>query len=315
MVAAGHGDDAAEVFAVGVELAFEVADPAVGGVGAAGGHAALDDEAGDDAVEGGVVEPAGGGEFEEVADVFGGPGGFEGDFEGAEGGFEFDGAGEFGGGGGEEGFDLFGFDGDGEDFDGLGGEVVGAGGGLGDFFDDVHAFGDVAEGGEFAVEGGLGADADEELGAAGVGFAGDADGGDGAAFVFEVGELVGEEVKAAGAPEVAGCFGGLEEGVAALDDAVGDDAEEGGAVEVALAGAGEELVDVFGGFAGVEGEAEDAGVGGDDGFEVGRGLGLEGEGGEEEGEGAHVSGRRGGWRSGTGCRVRSRGRGRRRGGR
>jgi hypothetical protein len=70
-------------------------------------------------VEGGIVEPAGGGEFEEVADVFGGPGGFEGDFEGAEGGFEFDGAGEFGGGGGEEGFDLFGFDGDGEDFDGL----------------------------------------------------------------------------------------------------------------------------------------------------------------------------------------------------
>jgi hypothetical protein len=72
---------------------------------------------------------------------------------------------------------------------------------------------------------------------------------------------------------------------------------------------------VFGGLVGGEGEAEDAGVGGDDGFEVGRGLGLEGEGGEEEGEGAHVSGRRGGWRSAIGCRGRSRGRGRRRGGR
>ena len=100
--------------------------------------------------------------------------------------------------------------------------------------------------------------------------------------MFEIAELVGQEVEAAGAPEGAGSFWILQQRVAALDDAVGNDAEKRAAIVVALAGAKEELVDVFGGFIRGEGEAERAEVGRDDGFEVGGALGPGGAGREKE---------------------------------
>ena len=83
----------------------------------------------------------------------------------------------------------------------------------------------------------------------------------------------GELIEAAGAPEFAGRFGIFEQRVAALDDAVGDDAMEGAAVVVALAGEVEEVLDVLGRFIGRELDAEGAEVGGDDGFEIGGRLG------------------------------------------
>ena len=159
-----------------------------------------------------------------------------------------------------------------------------------DLLDDVHAFVDASEGGELAVQRGLRRDADEELGAVAIGLAGDADGGDDAAFVLEVAEFAGELIEAAGAPEFAGRFGVFEQGVAALDDAVGDDAVEGAAIVEALAGEGEEVLDVFRRFVGGELDAEDTEVGGDDGFEIAGGLcQRDGQRAEEESEerGAH----------------------------
>src|SRR5665213_2785442 len=59
--------------------------------------------------------------------------------------------------------------GDAEDADGLIGEAVLTRGHVRDLLDDVHAFGDTAEGGELAIERRLRIDADEELGTIAVG--------------------------------------------------------------------------------------------------------------------------------------------------
>ena len=162
---------------------------------------------------------------------------------------------------------------------------------MGDLLHDVHPFVDAPEGGELAVERGLRRDADEELGAVAIGLAGNADGGDDAALVLEVAEFAGELIEAAGAPEFAGRFGVLEQGVAALDDAVGYDAMKGAAVVEALAGEGEEVLDVFGRFVGGELDAENAEVGGDDGFQIVGGLPQRyGQRAEEEGEEREATG-------------------------
>jgi len=98
---AGHGEDTAGVFAVGAGVEFGLeAGVAVGAGAGAGGVAALDHEAGDDAMEDhAVVEPLAG-EVEEVLDVVGGDVGpeFDGDvafggFDGGGGGFDIGGLG------------------------------------------------------------------------------------------------------------------------------------------------------------------------------------------------------------------------------
>ena len=240
-------------------------------------HATLHDEIFEDAVKCRAGVPTGFVELEEGADVVGSPVGFESDFDDSKGCVEFDRAAELVDGGVEKGLDFPGFDGDFLDTNGGGGEAVFASWDLGDFFDDVHAFVDAAEGGEVAVKGRLGGDADEELGAVGVGFGGNADGGDDAAFVFHVREVAGEEIEAAGAPKRFRSFGIFEERVTALDDAVGNGAVEGGTIVEAFTGAGDECVDVLWRLTGSKFEAEYAEAGGDDGFEFGGRLGEGGE--------------------------------------
>ena len=149
---------------------------------------------------------------------------------------------------------------------------------MGNLLHHVEAFGDAAEGGEFAIEGGLGKEADEELRAVAIGLVGDADGGDHAALVFEITEFGGEQVKAAGSPEVARGFGVFEQGVAALNDAIGHYAKERAAIVVAVAGKFEELLYVVGGLVGGEFEAETAQVGGHHRLQLRRGLAPGGEG-------------------------------------
>ena len=83
---------------------------------------------------------------------------------------------------------------------------------------------------------------------------------------------------------------------------------EGAAVVEALAGEGEEVLDVFGRFVGGELDAEDAEVGGDDGFQIAGGLPQrDGQRAEEEGEerGAHRF-YRNFWRRAEDCRGQAR---------
>jgi len=102
----------------------------------------------------------------------------------------------------EERLLLFGFDGDFENADRIVDNAVAGGGGPGNVLHDVEAFGDAAEDGILPVERGLGGDADEELVAVAVGFVGNADGGQSALHVFEIGDFGWLKVERAAAPEV-----------------------------------------------------------------------------------------------------------------
>ena len=293
VVAARHGNDAALVFHVVPELALDGVDPAVarlvGVVRARVTHAALRDEAFDHAVKRRSVVPAGLGQRQKIAHVIRRPVGLHFDADRAQRGLHRHRSMELAYRHVFEGILLLRLDRDLQDADRVFRDLVRPGRYARDRLDDAHSLGYAAKGGVLAVERRLRRDADEELRAVAIRLVRDADGGDDATLVLHVAVFGDHSVKAAGAPEVARGFGVLEERVATLDQAVGEEAEEGAAIVVALAREADELLDVLRGFVGCELEAEGAEVGGDDGFEVG-GRGLLGEGrGAGEGEDGEIA--------------------------
>ena len=79
-------------------------------------------------------------------------------------------------------------------------------GDLRDFLYHVDALGDPAECRKLAIQRRLRRDAYEELRALAIGFAGNADGGNHAALVFHVAELVAQQAQSPGAPQSLGRF-------------------------------------------------------------------------------------------------------------
>src|SRR6185312_17378359 len=156
-----------------------------------------------------------------------------------------------------------------EDANGRFDKLIGSHRGLRDFFHDMHAFGDAAEDGIFAIEWWLWRNADEELRAVAIGFVRNADGGDDAALVFDVAELGGKHIQSPGAPEVAGRLRVFQKRIASLDESIQEHAKEGAAIVVTGAGEAQELFDVFRGFIRHKFETERAQTCGHHGFEIG----------------------------------------------
>src|ERR1035441_5544535 len=155
-----------------------------------------------------------------------------------------------------------------------------------DFVDHVHAFEDGAEGGEaHAVEAGVVAVVDEELGGAGAGAGGGEDEGSAGVALLD-----GVVVDVGVGPDLVDGGVGVE---TELDDEAGDDAEEGGVGEVAAAHEVVKAVGAEGSPVAVDFDHEVAGRGGESGFEDGGSRGVERGGNEQRGLGRGDCGVRG----------------------
>ena len=133
----------------------------------------------------------------------------------------------------------------------------------------LDAFGNLPEGRELAVELRLRPGADEELRAVAVRLARNARCRHRAANVFYITELVRQQVERAQAPLVARLGRVFEIRVAALNQTAREHAKEGRAIVKTFARPLDELLHMARRFVGQELEADDAHVGGDNGFEPG----------------------------------------------